>query len=50
MLLYRQAELPLLSESQFSIAEAETKKVGLIPEQQRISQQAPSLPVGAAGR
>lgn len=50
MLLFKQAELPLLSPSQFPSAEAEAKKAGLIPKQQRISQQAPSLPAGAAGR
>lgn len=50
MPFFMQAELPSLSPSQFSSTEAKTKKVGLIPEQQRISQQAPSLPVGAAGR
>lgn len=38
MLLFKQAELPLLSQFQFSRVEAETKKVGLIPKQQRISQ------------
>lgn len=50
MLLSKPAELPLLSQPQFSSVEAATTKVGLIPKQERISQQAPSFPVGAAGR
>lgn len=50
MLLFQQAKLPFLSQSQFPRVEAETEKVGLIPNQQSVSQQAPSLPVGAAGR
>lgn len=50
MLLFKQAKLPFLSQSQFPMVEAETKKVGVIPKQQSVSQQAPSLPVEAAGR